>query len=116
VQPNYGQETFAPEARHNHLLQVVSPAGNGSNPHIQQDAWFHIGNLDKGFTTDYAVKKAGNGVYAFVLESDVTMNGQALHRRDGFGLWNTDKLAISADSNAELLLIEVPIAFKLLVV
>jgi redox-sensitive bicupin YhaK (pirin superfamily) len=111
IKPNYGQETFAPEARHNQLLQVVSPAGDGTNPHINQDAWFHIGNLDKGFTTDYAVKKAGNGVYAFVLEGDVTINGQALHRRDGFGIWETDKLEISADSNAELLLMEVPMEF-----
>ena len=108
VQPNYGQQTFAPEARRNQLLQVVSPAGEGTNPHIQQDAWFHLGNLDEGFTTNYAVKKAGNGVYAFVLEGDVTINGQALHRRDGFGLWEIDKLAISADSPAELLLMEVP--------
>ena len=111
VQPNYGQQTFAPEARRNQLLQVVSPAGEGTNPHIQQDAWFHLGNLDEGFTTDYTVKKAGNGVYAFVLEGDVTINGQALHRRDGFGIWETDKLEISADSNAELLLMEVPMEF-----
>ena len=111
VQPNYGQQTFAPEARHNQLLQVVSPGGDGTNPHIQQDAWFHIGNLDQGFATDYTIKKSGNGIYAFVLEGDVTINGQALHHRDGFGIWETDKLAISADSNAELLLMEVPMEF-----
>jgi redox-sensitive bicupin YhaK (pirin superfamily) len=111
IKPAYSQQAFAPEARHNRLLQVVSPAGDGANPHLQQDAWFHLGNLDKGFATDYAVKKAGNGVYAFVLEGDVTINGQALHRRDGFGLWEIDTLAISADSNAELLLMEVPMMF-----
>jgi redox-sensitive bicupin YhaK (pirin superfamily) len=111
IKPNYGQQTFAPAARHNQLLEVVSPTAEGNSVHIQQDAWFHLGNLDKGFATDYAVKKAGNGVYAFVLEGDVTINGQALHRRDGFGIWETDKLEISADSNAELLLMEVPMEF-----
>ena len=50
IKPNYGQQTFAPEARHNQLLQVVSPDGDGTNPHIQQDAWFHIGNFDEGFS------------------------------------------------------------------
>ena len=85
--------------------------GDGHNPHIQQDAWFHLGNLDQGFTTDYTVKKAGNGIYAFVLEGDVTINGQALHRRDGFGVWEADSLKISADSSAELLLMEVPMVF-----
>ena len=37
--------------------------------------------------------------------------GHALHRRDGFGIWETDALAISADSTAELLLMEVPMEF-----
>jgi redox-sensitive bicupin YhaK (pirin superfamily) len=111
IKPNYDQATFAPEARHNQLLEVVSPTAEGNSVHINQDAWFHLGNLDKGFTTDYAVKKAGNGVYAFVLEGDVTINGQPLHRRDGFGIWEVDKLVISADSNAELLLMEVPMEF-----
>ena len=49
IKPRYGQQTFAPEARHNQLQQVVSPAGDGTNPYIQQDAWFHLGNFDQGF-------------------------------------------------------------------
>ena len=111
ITPRYGQQSFAPADRHNRLLPVVSPDGEGNSVQLQQDAWFHLGNLDKGFATDYAVKKAGNGVYAFVLEGNVTINGQALHRRDGFGLWEIDKLEISAESNAELLLMEVPMEF-----
>ena len=111
IAPRYGQQTFAPADRHNQLLEVVSPTGDGHSVQMQQDAWFHVGNLDQGFTTEYAVKKAGNGVYAFVLEGDVTINGQALHRRDGFGIWEINSLDIKADSNAELLLMEVPMEF-----
>jgi redox-sensitive bicupin YhaK (pirin superfamily) len=108
VTPRYDQLTFEPAARYNQLLQVVSPNPDDAGVWINQDAWFHLGNLEKGFSTDYTFKKAGNGVYAFVLEGDVTINGQTLHRRDGFGVWDTDKLSIQADSNAELLLMEVP--------
>jgi redox-sensitive bicupin YhaK (pirin superfamily) len=43
-----------------------------------------------------------------VIGGDVTINGQKLSKRDGFGVWNTDKLSITADSDAELLLMEVP--------
>ena len=49
-----------------------------------------------------------NGVYAFVLEGDVTINGQKLNKRDGLGVWETDKISLLADSDAEVLLIEVP--------
>ena len=75
---------------------------------IHQDAWFHIGNLDKGFTTDYTFKKNGNGVYAFVLEGEVKIGGQSLSKRDGLGISDTDSISIEAASDAELLLMEVP--------
>lgn len=111
VTPRYAQQSFPPAARHNRLLQVVSPNPAEGDVWINQDAWFHLGNFDSGFTTDYQLKAPGNGVYAFVLEGDVTINGQALHRRDGLGLWEVAKLDIRADSPAELLLMEVPMQF-----
>ncbi len=68
----------------------------------------HLGNLTKGFNGEYAVQKSSNGVYVFVLEGEVTVNGQKLNKRDGFGVWDTDKLSITADTDAEVLLIDVP--------
>jgi len=49
-------------------------------------------------------------VYAFVLKGDVTIAGQALNTRDALGVWDTDQISILADSDAELLLMEVPMA------
>jgi quercetin 2,3-dioxygenase len=108
IEPRYDQRSFKPEDRENKLMQIVSPIKNDTGVWINQDAWFHLGNLKKVFQTDYAIKQKGNGVYAFVIEGDVTINDQKLNKRDGLGVWNTDKLSISADSNAELLLMEVP--------
>jgi redox-sensitive bicupin YhaK (pirin superfamily) len=48
-------------------------------------------------------------VYAFVIEGDVTINGEKLNRRDGLGITETDRLTIKADNNAEILLMEVPV-------
>jgi quercetin 2,3-dioxygenase len=47
-------------------------------------------------------------VYAFVLNGDVTINDIALNRRDGLGISETDSLSITADDNAEILLMEIP--------
>jgi len=38
----------------------------------------------------------------------VTINGQALNKRDGLGIEGSDVLHIQADSDAELLLMDVP--------
>jgi quercetin 2,3-dioxygenase len=108
IEPRYDQITFKPEDRVNKLQQIVSPSKTDEGVWINQDAWFHLGNLKQGFKTDYAVKLKGNGVYTFVISGDVTINGQALNKRDGFGVWEVEKLSISADSDAELLLMEVP--------
>jgi len=59
-------------------------------------------------TVDYDIKAKGNGVYAFILNGDATINDQPLNTRDGFGIWEVDRLSIKADTNVEFLLMEVP--------
>jgi quercetin 2,3-dioxygenase len=108
IQPRYDQKLFLAEERINKFQTVVAPEKNGDALWINQDAWFSLGKLSKGFSTEYAINKNTNGVYAFVIEGDVTINGQALNKRDGLGVWDVDKLSIVADSDAEVLLIEVP--------
>lgn len=110
VTPRYDQITLKEEERHNKLQQILSPNPEDAGVWIHQDAWFHLGKFDKDFATEYNFKKQGNGLYVFVLNGDVTVNEQALNRRDGFGIWNTDKVTIKANSEAEFLLMEVPMA------
>ncbi len=108
VTPRYDQITLELKARHNKLQQILSPNPADDGVWIHQDAWFHLGALDKGFTSTYKINKEGNGVYAFLLSGKVTINGQTMVARDGLGIWDTQKMNIVADENAELLLMEVP--------
>lgn len=108
VTPRYDQITLNVEDRHNKLQQVLSPNQDDEGVWIHQDAWFHMGNFDEGKSTVYNFKKEGNGVYAFILEGDVTINGEKLNRRDGIGITNTNELKIEANTKAEILLMEVP--------
>ena len=108
VEPRYQQITLNPEDRKNKLQQILSPNADDSGVWIHQDAWFHLGKFDKGFSATYDLKKEGNGVYAFILSGTITINGQELETRDGFGIWNTNSLEIKATSDAEFLLMEIP--------
>jgi quercetin 2,3-dioxygenase len=109
VTPRYDQITLNVEDRHNKLQLIVSPNENNASVWINQDAWFHRGKFDKDFSTDYTIKKSSNGVYAFILKGDVTIDGTTLNERDGFGIWDTDKFSIKSNSqDAEVLLMEVP--------
>lgn len=109
VQPRYDQVTLNVNDRHNTFQQIVSPDAADAGVWIHQDAWFHLGRFDRGFQTDYFLKKKGNGVYAFILKGDVTIDGQELNERDGLGTWNTERISVKANSqDAEVLLMEVP--------
>jgi quercetin 2,3-dioxygenase len=108
IKPHYDQKTFLPEERVNKFQVVVAPNKESGGVLINQDAWFSLGKLQRGFKTSYTINKAGNGVYAFVIEGNILLNGQTLNKRDGYGLWDVQSFSLEATSDSEVLLIEVP--------
>ncbi|MFT5989995.1 MAG: redox-sensitive bicupin YhaK (pirin superfamily) [Neolewinella sp.] len=108
IAPNYSQITLNPDDLANKFNQVISPNANDQGATINQNAWFYLGNLTAATGLDYDLKEKANGVYAFVLEGDVTIAGQELNKRDGFGVWDTSSISITATTDAKVLLMEVP--------
>lgn len=104
--PRYGQQAYAPAA--DGFVQVASPAEGQAGVPLRQQAWLHVGTLASGISTTYAIKRPGNGVYAFVLQGEVTIAGRQLAAYDGLGTWDTDHLTVQALNPARVLLIDVP--------
>jgi len=107
IEPRYQQKSFKPEDRLNQVLTVVAPDDEDA-VWINQDAWFSLANLEAGVEKTYQIKRKENGVYAFIIGGQVTINGEQLDARDGLGIWETETINITANSNAEILLIDVP--------
>jgi redox-sensitive bicupin YhaK (pirin superfamily) len=108
VKPRYDQITLKITDRLNRFQQILSPDPDDEGVWIYQNAWFHIGKFEEGYSTDYQLKAKGNGIYAFILSGDVMIGDQELNKRDGFGIWDVDKLTVKAITDAEFLLMEVP--------
>jgi len=109
VIPRYDQITLDPADRINTLQQILSPNPEDAGVWIHQDAWFHIGKFDLDFKTNYNVKKAGNGMYAFVLYGSFELAGQTLNERDALGITDFDQFELKAlTKDAEILLMEIP--------
>ena len=107
--PRYDQITTVLADRRNKLQQILSPRADDAGVWVYQDAWMHVGQFDEHYHLGYEFRKAGDGVYAFVLSGQFSINGQKLDSRDGYGVWDAARLDIIAQSpGAELLLIEVP--------
>lgn len=108
VQPRYDQISIRDIHVKNAFYQVLSPNPDDQGVWVHQDAWFHLGDFENGKADRYAIKKPGNGVYAFVLDGEIELNGEKLSKRDGMGVWNTDALDVKATTDARVLLMEVP--------
>jgi hypothetical protein len=110
VSPRYDQITLKNTGLKNKLQQILSPSPDDEGVWIHQDAWFHMGQLEAGHTLTHNLKKPGNGIYAFILEGEVAIGEQPLSRRDGYGVWDTDRIEVKAFRDARILLMEVPMA------
>jgi len=108
VTPRYDQITLNIEDRKNRFQQILSPSSEDEGVWIHQNAWFHISDLEKGKSLDYELKSPENGLYVYVLDGDVIVDGHALSTRDGLGIWDTNKVSFTAESKTSLLLMEVP--------
>ena len=109
IAPRYDQKTFDPADRKDQFQEIVSPIeSSGSGVKINQDAYLHMAEISEGNTLDYQIKSEGNGVYAFVLNGSLELEGEQLEKRDAIGVYETETLKFKASKNAEVLLIEVP--------
>lgn len=109
VEPRYQQIQLADLTTKNTLHQVLSPNADDAGVWIHQDAWFHMGTFDAGAAANYTSKKAGHGVYAFVIEGGFEIAGEQLERRDGLGITDTDSFSLKAtEEGSRILLMEVP--------
>lgn len=108
VKPRYDQLPIRSLHQKNEFFQILSPSANDQGVWIHQDAWMHILDADQGQSFDYVLQSPENGVYLIVIEGEVEVDNQTLYRRDAVGIWETDKLTIKTKTDAELLLVQVP--------
>lgn len=110
VQPRYEQKSFDPALRKNQWQQIIKPDTqlHGDALFIHQQAWFSLADVDSGKNLNYQSQLNGNGAYVFIIDGDVTVNGEKLARRDAIGITNYNSFDITAHSDSRILVMDVP--------
>ena len=109
VTPRYDQIQLPDLAKHNELHQVLSPNVEDSGVWIHQNAWFHMGTYDAGTAQSYRLKDARNGLYLFMIEGSIDIEGETLGARDAIGLSDFNEASFTSTAeNTRVLLLEVP--------
>ena len=107
--PRYTQVELAP-AKRNVPHVIVAPEGRGGEHvgWVHQDAWFYTLDRDKDRVVEYRMNTRGHGAYVFVIEGSVEAAGEELGPRDGMGITGADEFPIKGETDAKVLIIEVP--------
>ncbi|MFM7639336.1 MAG: pirin family protein [Bacteroidota bacterium] len=107
LKPSYDQRFFDEAGRDRQWQFLATPQG-GDSIKVQQDAYFVRRLMKMDETAAYELHGEYQGVYVFVIEGSVEVNGQTLGRRDALGVWEVDQLDIKALEKSDVLLIEIP--------
>jgi redox-sensitive bicupin YhaK (pirin superfamily) len=112
VQPRYDQLSLLIEDSLGQFQQILSPDPTDAGVWIHQDAWFHIAQIEPGKELKYTLKKAGNGIYSFLLNGTIRIDDIELSERDALGVWDTKELNYSAITSSQVLVMEVPMILE----
>ncbi|MBA3706606.1 MAG: pirin family protein, partial [Bacteroidetes bacterium] len=108
IEPRYDQRVFTEEEKKGKFKTIVSPIKADDVMWINQDAYFSLGKFKAEASVDYTIQQKGNGAYIFIIEGEATFAGQKLEKRDAIGIWENDKIIIDINTDAEILIIDVP--------
>lgn len=110
VAPRYGQEEFDLVKNTNKFVTVVTPhdKNDGKALWIYQQAWFSLGIFQIGEKVTYDIRHVGDGVYLFLIDGEISVNGQTLTARDALEITDFDSFDIEMIRESKILLIEVP--------
>mgnify|MGYP000421502830 CR=1 FL=1 len=109
LEPAIEQKQYAEADRTGRWLRILKPAGaDGDGVEVHQDVTMHVSRLPAGEALDYAFTE-GRGGYFYVIEGDVRVNDETLHRGDAAKIDGAGALRVEATATAELLLVDTPL-------
>jgi quercetin 2,3-dioxygenase len=103
--PGVEQRVFSEADRTDRLLRVISGEG-GDAVLVHQDAHVFVSHLNPGVSLAHPLGDE-RGVYLYVIEGDVSVNGEGMSTGDAAEIRDEPRITIDAASPAEVVLVDV---------
>ncbi|MGZ4129324.1 MAG: pirin family protein [Actinomycetota bacterium] len=103
--PGVEQKVFTKDDRTDTLLKVIS-GDDGDAVLVHQDADVFVSHLSAGARVEHPLRD-GRGVYLYVIEGDVSVNGERMTTGDAAQITEEPSVAIEAATDSELILVDV---------
>jgi hypothetical protein len=105
LEPGVEQRVFSREDRTDRLLKAISGDG-GEAVKVHQDAHVYLSRLNPGVEVEHPLPE-GRGVYLYVIEGDVAVNGEPMATGDAAQIGDGSTIHIGAKGLSELILVDV---------
>jgi quercetin 2,3-dioxygenase len=109
ITPRYQKRYFPLEKRKNQIITAVSSEEGVLHCWINQNAKISLGHLDAQKTASYSLVNENMCAFVFVIDGDLKLENHTLAKRDALGIWQTNSFTISANTETQFIIIEVPI-------
>jgi redox-sensitive bicupin YhaK (pirin superfamily) len=103
--PRYEQKTFLPEQKRGKLRLIAAKDGRDGAVTVHQDLDLYASILEKGDVVNYQVK-GDRYAWLHVAQGVATVNAKELKAGDGVQISGEEKLEISTNASAEILLFD----------
>ena len=110
VTPRYEQKSFDIDGQINTFVNIVSPKdkNDGNALWVHQQTFFNLGIFEAGKTVKCKINLPENGVYLFLIEGEIEINGSTLNEKDAIGITDCNEFTIISKKQSKILLVEVP--------
>lgn len=105
--PSYEQRSFADDGARNRWVTIASGDARDESLTLRQDAVMDVARLDDGNILTRSLDPT-RGYWVQVVAGIVSLNGTEMREGDGAAVTSEDRLAIEAETDAEVLLIDLP--------
>lgn len=105
--PAYGQKSFTAELEKDGLVLTVSRDGRDGSIKINQDAELYVGRFKKGEATELKLGPERKA-WIQVVKGSLQINDEQLADSDGVAFSDVESLKLRADSDAEVLIFNLP--------
>ena len=106
LEPGVEQKVFTREDRTNTLLRAISPDGRDGSATVHGNASMLLSSLDAGTTLAHEIPEGG-GEYAYVIEGDLSVDGERLATGDVAMVTEQASMRLEAHAPTELIVMEV---------
>ena len=94
--PSLEQKVFSRDDRTNVLLPVITPDGS-SGVRVHQDARVYVSRLEAGRSVEHDFA-SGSGAYLFLIDGEISLNGERLAAGDAARIRDEGRLKIEASA------------------